>query len=166
MVRLGDVSEVGIDERQLTRMSLDLDEVRFRVEPGDVLCRSRGGNYRVAVVGGLSQPTVALSPLYIYRANRTRLLPEFAAWWLNTPETQNKIEAAAIGSNIKTVPIGAFGNIAIPIVPLELQERIVEVDRLNRGERALELLLAEKRADYVERVLTDAVSKSARDKEK
>lgn len=164
LVRLGDVSDDGIDEGELLRMNLEIDVTKYQIERGDVLCRSRGGNYKAAVVGDLCGLTIALSPLYILRANPSLVMPEFIAWWLNLPEMQNALEAAAIGSNIKTVPIAKFGEVPVPWVPLEVQGRVVEIDRLNREERRLELELAEKRAVQVERKLAEVVQRTAVEK--
>ena len=161
LLRLGDVSGAGVDESDLLRMDLDVDEMKFRIEDGDVLCRSRGGNYRAAVAGAFRRPTIALAPLYIYRARRSTVLPEYVAWWLNMPEAQRELEMAAIGSNIKTVSIGAFADLAIPLVPLDLQRKVVQVDRLNREERGLEHELAEKRAQHIERTLAEVVRTAA-----
>lgn len=161
VIRLGDVSQKEIAVDNLVRLDLDIREGEYRIHAGDVLFRSRGGNYKAAVVGALNRPTVALAPLYIYRNANSAVNSEFICWWLNLAETQVKIEELAVGTNIKSVPLAQFAELQIPLVDLELQQKIVNIDRLNRQERILELALAEKRAELVEQTLVDAVKSAA-----
>lgn len=154
LVRLGDVKR-SADWSDLPRMDLDLSAERCQIIDGDVLCRSRGGNYQASVAEGIWMATVALAPLYIFRPDPSKVLAGYIAWWLNSFEAQAEIESAAVGTNIQTVPMRAFESLPIPVVPLELQAKMVEVHQLSWRIEELESTLAHKRSEFVERSLEE-----------
>lgn len=163
LVQLGDVTEEGVAD-SLLRMNIDVDDAKFGVQVGDVLCRSRGGKYVASLVERLGHPTIATSSLFIFRANLSVVAPAFVTWWINLPATQFILAKSQTGSNIKSVSLSAFADLTVPAVPLSVQEKVVEIDRLNRAERKLELNLADRRANYIEQRLMDLVQATTKEK--
>lgn len=162
LVRLGDVTDEGLDLACLPRMGIDGRMDRYMLAAGDVILRSRGGSLKSCVTPDLEWATVPLAPLYVFRLKADGYLSSFISWWINAPEAQRTLEASAAGTSIKTVPISAFMQLEIPRAPLDVQRQIVEADALSRTERRLLGQIAEKRSRVLETQLTQRILQSNR----
>lgn len=137
LISLGDVTEDGINPDRLARMDLGNRVWKYILNPGDILLRPRGANYKAAVVPDLGSPLVATAPLYVLRLTVDGALPEYVVWWVNRTEIQDRLAADARGSYIPTVAKEAFADIEIPLPPLKVQGAIAEVQRLRMHEKDL-----------------------------
>lgn len=157
IIQLGDVGDDGVRGERLIRMTLDRVRARDLIAHGDLLLRSRGASYRAALVVDCPSPTVATTPLYVFRLTDNRVSPEYLVWFINREVTQGALAGAAHGTVIPTVGIEAFATLKIIIPPLEKQHEIVQIDALLRTERTLSLQVLEKRErlarTYMERII-------------
>lgn len=129
---------------------------RYLLQDGDLLFQSRGSRHPVAVVGA-GVRAIAASGLHVIRPDARRVGPEYLAWWLNHPASQVKLkDELARGSYIPFVSAADLRAFLVPVPPLEVQQRIVEVDRLRRRERALRSEL-----DRLTQQLVDAATVAA-----
>lgn len=162
LVRLGDVTFRGVRWIDLPRMDLEFKAERSQIVDGDMLFRSRGSSFGAGVASGIEGPTIALAPLYIFHGDPNIILPEFVALWINGRQGQAQLEPAAVGSGLKTVSIRAFEALEVPVLPLELQAKCVELEQLNCQIGDFERALAQKRSDLIERRIEEAVLKASR----
>jgi restriction endonuclease S subunit len=110
---------------------------RYLLQAGDLLFQSRGSRHPVAVVGSGIRG-IAATGLHTIRPDARRVQPEYLAWWLNHPVSQEiLINKVARGQYIPFVSKADLLAFLVPVPSLEVQERIVAVDRLHRQERAL-----------------------------
>jgi hypothetical protein len=66
------------------------------------------------------------------------VLPAYLAWWLNHPASQAKFrDELARGTYIPFVAVADLRAFLVPVPTLEVQRRIVDLDRLRRREREL-----------------------------
>lgn len=129
---------------------------RYLLQDGDLLFQSRGARHPVAVVTA-GVRAIAASGLHVIRPDAGRVGPEYLAWWLNHPASQVKLkDELARGSYIPFVSAADLRAFLVPVPPLEVQRRIVEVDRLRRRERALRSEL-----DRLTQQLVDAATVAA-----
>lgn len=105
---------------------------RYLLRAGDLLFQSRGSRHPVAVVDAGIRG-IAGTGLHTIRPDRHRALPEFLAWWLNHPTSQVTFKnELARGTYIPFVSKAALHSFSIPLPSLDVQQRIVDVDRLWR----------------------------------
>jgi restriction endonuclease S subunit len=132
---------------------------RYLLHEGDLLFQSRGSRHPVAVVSAGIRG-IAASGLHTIRPHRGRVLPEYLAWWLNHPVSQDTlISKVARGQYIPFVSKADLLAFLVPVPSLAVQERIVAVDRLHRQERALR-----KRLETLTEQLVDDVTFAAADR--
>ena len=129
---------------------------RYLLHPEDLLFQSRGSRHPVAVV----EPGIrgiAAAGLHTIRPERTRVLPEYLAWWLNHPKSQATLSRdLARGTYIPFVAKSDLAKLRVLVPPLHVQHRIVEVDRLRKQERELR-----RRLDELTQQLVDGVTLAA-----
>lgn len=135
-----------IDPAALLRVELaDLSD-RYFVRSGDVVFRSRGERTTAyALDERFAEPAVAILPIMVLRPRADILAPGYLAWAINQPAAQRQFDTAARGTSVRMVSKSDLGDLRIDIPDLDTQHRIVAIDRLADREKALTLLLAEKR---------------------
>ena len=158
----GDVSVVQIkDIDASTGLSVD-DTLKLRsaggrfdrylLAVGDVLFQARGNRHPVAVV---DPPLVGIASqgVHVLRPHASRVRPAYLAWYLNHPNTQAKLKDSARGSYIPFIAKGDLEEFSVQIPSLEIQDKIVAVDKLSRRVRRLEAKL-----EILEQQYADAVT--------
>lgn len=126
---------------------------RHLIGDGDLLFQSRGSRHPVQVirVGG---PAIAGSGLHLIRVTSASIVPEYLAWWLNHPTSQSRLVTdVARGTYIPFVSKGDLERFQVPVPPVEVQKRVVAVDRLRRRERELR-----QRLDALSQQLVDSAT--------
>ncbi len=187
-VQMGNVSEGKITYEQLPRMNLPQADVRDFITDGDILFRSRGTSYTVAVVPPdflrrveklLSVPTysrlafsaadapplrgvVAVAPLFVIEWHSRRVSTDYLTWFLNREETQKYFAANAHGSYTASVSIQTLNELEVIVPPLEIQKRIVEADALMKDEARITLELLAKKEQWLQATLNDILKKEMR----
>lgn len=132
---------------------------RYLLQAGDLLFQSRGSRHPVAVVGAGIRG-IAATGLHTIRPHRGRVLPEYLAWWLNHPVSQEKlVSKVARGQYVPFVSKADLLAFLVPVPSLEIQRKIIDVDRLRRQERALH-----ERLDTLTQQLVDDVTFAAADR--
>ncbi|MCM3024191.1 restriction endonuclease subunit S [Heyndrickxia ginsengihumi] len=146
LLTLRNISEDGLIENESFdefASNDDLDDHYF-TEEGDVLMR-------------LSQPYTAvfidknytglLVPSYfaIIKVNEKKLLPQYAAWYLNTMNVKKELERSQAGSRIPSTNQNAIRNIPIVLPPISKQEVLMELYQLHQKEKTLYKKLIEEK---------------------
>lgn len=146
LLRIGDITEDGhivIENAHLVDRALGGDP-RYRVSPNDLLVANRGTRMTAALVpDGLA--AVASGQLFIVRPHSDLVTPEYLHWFLNLPSTQEHLRSHARGSYVKTLSIAVLKDLAVPVLPIELQHRVCELAALASRERDLLERIAEQR---------------------
>lgn len=153
-------SDVLTAGTELPRISFGGVLPKLQLEVGDVLFRPRGVSTKAVYVQSVRAPCIFAAPLVRMRAlDRQRLDSWYLQWVLNSPQLQRDINAQAKGSMILMVSLPSLREIVIPVPPMDVQQRIVEVARLLREERALSAALDEHTQRYTEQALWAAAQK-------
>src|SRR6202011_2039090 len=98
--------------------------------------------HAVGVVA-LSRPAISVPGLHVIRPDKKRVLPHYLMWCINHPRTQAAIAAVAQGTHAPFVSKQSLGRVRVPLPPLAVQHRIVEVNRLRENERQLAAQLSQ-----------------------
>ena len=126
----------GVKTTGLTYVNFDRDVAPFVVRAGDILLQARGERADATPVREIPNNAIAASQLFILTP-RLEVLPEYLAWFLNSPRTQERIKKGQRGSYIPLLPKEALEGIDVPVPPLEVQRQIVGLVALRAKEEAL-----------------------------
>lgn len=152
--------EVVNAEAELPSISFEGSLSRLQLEAGDVLFRPRGVSTKAVYVESILGACIFAAPLVRMRVLDGVMLDSwYLQWALNSSQVQRDMSAQAKGSMILMVSMPSLRDIAIPVPPMEVQQRIVEIARLQREERALSAKLAEETQRYTEQALWAAAQK-------
>jgi restriction endonuclease S subunit len=120
----------------------------YLVSQGDVLFLARGHRLGAAAVTEPLTGTIATGYYFILRPSG-RVQPEYLAWAINQREFQEQMRPFVRGSHIPLITKGDFQELRVEVPPLEVQDRIVTLDRLYRRERQLVAEIQSKRAELI-----------------
>jgi restriction endonuclease S subunit len=127
-------------------MYVESEEVTTKdyLQKGDVLFAAKG-NRHIAATWNEKLEAVASSTFLILSVNNSAILPEYLAWYLNQPKTQNFLKRIKKGGTVSVVSKKEFNNIDVDIPSLEIQEKIIKIVNLETKEQQLMDKLKDKR---------------------
>jgi hypothetical protein len=102
---------------------------------GDLVFRSRGRSNGAALISGQVGPAVVAAPLLLIRPSG--VLPEYLAWYLNSPAAQAQLVAMAAGTSVAMISAESLRGLQVPIPQIEHQRRIAEIGALSLREGAI-----------------------------
>ncbi|MBV5329681.1 MAG: restriction endonuclease subunit S [Chlorobium sp.] len=153
MKDLLDDNTVCCDE--LVKIDMDAVKDHHLARKGDLVFRSRGLVSNAAIL--LEDPGIAVvaAPLIRIRiAKPDRILPEYLNWYLSQREAQVFLTSRAKGTAQKMISKEVLEDLVVLLPSLEKQKKIVSLASLSVREHTLLCELAEKRKQYISRVLT------------
>jgi restriction endonuclease S subunit len=138
-LRIGDISQDGnFDQATLERVEPNepiSDSLVLR--EGDVLLPNRGTRTTALAFPGADAPTIVGSQFFILRGNRTKVWPEYLAWFLRSEAAHQHFEGRRKGSYVQIIQRKDVGELQMPLPPLVEQRKIVEIAHLAQQERIL-----------------------------
>jgi restriction endonuclease S subunit len=144
-VRIGDISQDGeLLTKELIRIEPN-ESVKDNLflRPGDVLFPNRGTR-TTAIAWRLDLPrTLVGAQFFVLRPKSTRVLPEYLAWFLRTEEAARHFESRRKGTYVKIIQRSDLAELEMPVPPLDVQQKIVDVASIAVVERTLTERLAE-----------------------
>jgi len=130
------------DSGELTG-SLHLDILAERVSEnhilrtGDVLFASKGTKNFAAVFEDQNPPSVASTSFFVIRIQNEAILPQYLAWYLNNPDSQQFLKSFARGTSIASISKAVLDDLEIFIPDLKTQELILKIIQLRNTEKEL-----------------------------
>ena len=132
--------------RNTAQPTITIDNQKHLLTAGDLLLASKGNNNICVIVPEIEQKCVASPSFLVIRLHdKSAILPEFVAWYLNLPTVQNTLAAQARGTSIMSISKATLGELEIPIPPLEKQQKYIELSKLQKREQELYKAIAERR---------------------
>lgn len=132
------------------------DARRYQVDQGDLLFLSRGQRAIAVAISNPLQRTIAAYYFYILRPDKTRILPEYLAWFINQPSAQVYLGSNQRGSHIKMVPKPALEQLEVSLPSIATQGYIVQLERLRQTEEHAMLQLAKARKQLIDGLALNA----------
>lgn len=108
---------------------------KFIAKDGDIVFRGRAGA-AAALVHEVKMPLIVASPLVIIRTDDSKALPDYIAWYINSPQAARYFSRTGQGTLIKAVGIKELAQLEVPLPPLSLQQEIAEASAIAGGELA------------------------------
>jgi restriction endonuclease S subunit len=121
----------------LSRFNPNSLSIRYQVNHGDTLFLAKGQEHFAYFIDRDLEPTLAANTFYILRNHNEQILPAYLAWWLNQKPAQTYFLRQRGGSSIPFVPVSTLSKLEISLPTLELQTKILSLDRLRKKEEEL-----------------------------
>jgi hypothetical protein len=137
-------------------MAQDVSE-KHLLKPGDVLFAAKGAKNFAAVYTALHKPAVASTSFFVIRISSRQILPEYLAWFLNSPATQTLLKAQAKGTSIPSISKQVLESLELSAPSLEKQEAIVQITRLRNQEKALKQQMESLRDKQMQHLIDQAI---------
>ena len=133
---------------------------RHLLQPGDVLFAAKGTKNFAAVYEEHNGLCVASSTFLVIRINdksKSKVLPEFIAWYLNHPNTQKWLKANAIGSALPSISKSVLSDLEISIPSITKQKSILKIDSLRLREKQIQNRLIVLKELYIQQLLQNTL---------
>lgn len=152
MKDLLDDNTVSCDD--LVRINMETVKDHHLAQKGDLVFRSRGHAATAAVL--LEDPgnAVVAAPLLRIRVTKPdKVLPEYLNWYIRQRDAQIFLTSRAKVSVQKMICKQAIEELEVALPSLEKQKNIVELATLSAREQTLLRTLADKREQYISKIL-------------
>ena len=116
------------------------------------------GDIAAATFVGRTGDVIAAPHLFVLGARSQYLaFPDYLTWFLNLPETQERIRALRSGSGVPFIPMEAFAQLPVPVPSIEMQNHVAGINRLCRQEQNLLEQIRERRRLLIDGLMCEAV---------
>jgi restriction endonuclease S subunit len=158
VIQMGDINpDDTIKWQNLTRTDLESFKSAYVVREGDVLFKTRGASHTAVLVDQTEENVIASLYFFIIRVNEEYVMPEYLAWYINQPPSQQQLNRTAAGTAIRYIKRNSLAELEIMVPDLATQRKIVELSGLRRIEKQISDKIQAKREIMVNAVMLDAV---------
>ncbi|MFN8483223.1 MAG: restriction endonuclease subunit S [Anaerolineae bacterium] len=139
-LRITDITQGVIDWNKVPYCEVPPDDIaKYRVADGDIVVARAGSVGKAYLV---KHPPEAVFASYLMRFRVTAVSEPYIAYYLQSPQYWEQIEASSAGITLLNVNAKKLAAIIVPLPPLAEQERIVaaieeHLTRLDAGVAAL-----------------------------
>lgn len=127
------------------------DNPKHLLTAGDLLLASKGNNNICVIVPEIEQKCVASPSFLVIRLrDKSAILPEYIAWYLNLPTIQTTLALQARGTSIMSISKATLGELDIHIPSIDRQRRYVELAKLQEREQELYKAIVERRKQVLD----------------
>jgi restriction endonuclease S subunit len=134
----------------------DISE-KHLLKAGDLLFSAKGTKNFAAVYGHSKPAAVASTSFFVLKIIDRNTLPEYFAWFLNHPDTQNIIKDQARGTAIPSIRKSVLENLEIFIPSIEHQKAVIALSALMRKESELRMAILQHRRKLIEHQIIHAI---------
>jgi len=150
VVQLKDIQNNGtVTVGALSRVTDEGFRDAHLLSSGDLVFRSRGQQFTMAVIPEIDSRLVLSAPLFKISIDRSTAIPEYIAWYVNSIEGQAYLESVSEGSSIKMISKVSLSEMMIPLPPISVQQSIAGLSQLTFREKELSILLLKKREHFI-----------------
>ncbi|HPH37331.1 MAG TPA: hypothetical protein PL108_06700 [Sediminibacterium sp.] len=104
------------------------------LKEGDVLFVGKGNRLFAWCYKETTTPTVASSSFFVLRPDTNRVHPEYLAAYLNAPQTKAAFQQLGAGTNIFSIRKSELGAFQIPLLSMEMQQKVAALAYLHQKE--------------------------------
>ena len=131
---------------------------KYQLNTGDILFKNRGAKNNAAVFRLNWQQVIASHQFLIVRVTDSGIIPEYLTWYINSDSAQTYFKQQASGTNTLLIQKKILEELEIVVPDIDLQRKIIEVERLRNMEKDLVKRKMVLRDKYIERVLSDSIN--------
>ena len=154
VIQMKDLTEDNrLDNQGLVQIDMKDLKDHHRVEKNDLAFRSRGQTNTAALMDANLDTAVIAAPLLRIRAKDNSIIPAYLCWLINQPSSQSVLQSKATGTAMRMIGKPALEDLEIILPSLEIQNKIIMLDRLSLDEQRLIKNIAEKNRQLMEGIL-------------
>lgn len=154
-----DSQTLAITPESMIRFNPALSPKDIELKDNDILFMARGSKNYAVLFKDLPEQTLAAACFFVVRVTDSRVLPGYLFWYLNQEIVKKYLERhSGRGVHMPVVRRGTLESIDIPLPPVEVQQKIIELSELMRKEQELAEQLAEKRRQVITSVCFQAIN--------
>lgn len=154
LIQLKDVDVLqGISLRKAFRIHPAVKKNPDLLELNDILFVNRGMHFFSVLVEHQLEQAVAAPHFFVVRANVSRVLPAYLAWYLNHKRAQHYFSQYAAGTALPHVTSKTLGYLPVTVPDFATQHRIVATYACLVAERKMTVTLLDKRQQLVSEIL-------------
>jgi len=127
--------------------SNDVLDSHYFTQEGDVLIRLSHPNTAVYID---KEASGLLIPSYfaIIKVDKSKLLPEFLAWYLNSKEVKKEFERFQSGTRIPSTNQNIIKTLPVSVTTIDKQKVLIDIYRLHLKEKELYRMLIEEKEKW------------------
>ena len=125
---------------------------------GDILFMAKGNN-NFATLYQSEQPAIAVSLFFIIRPDKTKVLPEYLTWFINSSKAQAYFGQRQLGTSIKNIRKDALAQLEVDVPEMSKQKQIAELNNLMHTEKYLTQEYLEKKEVYLNQTMLNLITK-------
>lgn len=144
-----------IEEQNIVKAKVTNAKADHFLHQDDIVFRSRGRTGFAAFLADKKLEGALLSsPLVKITVDKSKCVPAYLAWYLNSRESQNYFERNMKGTSVKHVDMATLENLEIPLPSIGKQQHVAVLVDLMRREKLLEEYLTGRKQYYYDQLLT------------
>lgn len=162
VIQMKDLTEDNrLNQGELVVIDMKELKEKHRVEVNDIAFRSRGLTNTAALIDAELENAVVAAPLLRIRVEKkNKIDPAYLCWFINQPASQAALLSQSTGTVQRTIGKSALESLELVIPPIDVQIKIVELERLAINEQRIMKELAEKKRQLMEGILMRFASES------
>jgi len=134
----------------LIRFNPDLSRTDGTLKKNDILFMARGTRNYSVLLREIPDSILAAACFFIVRVSDEKVLPGYLCWYLNQPPVERYlVRHSGRGVHMPVVRRSVLEKLDIPLPPVKIQKKIVELEALRKEEEDLTNRLAEKRKQLI-----------------
>jgi restriction endonuclease S subunit len=138
VVQLKDVDYQTVSfSTELTKVNGMPISNKYTLDQNDVLFIAKGSNNLALLAPNRSTRCVASSIFFVLRCDTTKILPGYLVWYINQPEAQQYFASNKEGTYTPNIGKQVLLDLDVPVVPLDIQAKIIQANTLLQKEKAL-----------------------------
>ncbi len=137
MIQIKDVRDsTVIDNSTLLEIEWQAKSSLPTIKTGEIAIVARGMTNQAALMIDTCS-VIPSNQLMIIKVMSNLISPEYLCWWLNRPATQNILSNQHTGTSIPSLTKKELSMLTVPIPERSIQQRIVQLSRLQNQEKTL-----------------------------
>lgn len=144
-----------VDSSKLHRVRKEDIKDHSLVGGDDVIIKSKTGNPISFIISDTEKDYAVTNHFMIIRLSAESILPEYLEWFLNSPSALSFFNERMVGTTVSFLKKKDLISLEVPIPPLNVQKKIIEIDKLIGKEESLMYELINIKKSLVHKVLKD-----------
>ena len=123
----------------------------------DVLFASKGTKNFAIAYEDYFPPSVASTSFFVIRLQNDSILPQYLAWYLNNPDSQQFLKCFARGTSIASISKAVLEEMEIGIPGLKTQQLILKIAQLRDTEKKIKQKIETHREKLIQHMIINAI---------
>jgi len=124
---------------------------------GDVLFSAKGTKNFAALFEDHNPASVASTSFFVIRLQDDAVLPEYLAWYINQPVSQNFLKGEAKGTSIASISKSMLESLEVLIPEISTQKLILKIAKLRDREKKLKQQIETLREKQIQQQIINSI---------